>query len=257
MSSDLRVLFTLPPTGVRIEDRSFRGGSRRRPEEARDGAEERSDSAPSPSGAEDSGDEGGAAREDAAGADASPEEPSAAPVAPREGPPPAWKLQMERLDRILLALEEAVSRMEERLRVELSEIEPQIVRLAVAAAEAVLLRELSDQGRGGLERLVRAAVERVGRGLKDGVAVEVRLHPDDLDGLKERFGREPGAVRARLRGDADVPPGRAEVRAELRRIWIDARAELGRIADLLLGEGQEAETEPDAPADAAREGGDE
>ncbi|MEA5457147.1 FliH/SctL family protein [Sinomonas sp. JGH33] len=103
----------------------------------------------------------------------------------------------ERVERAVTVLDTAADALAQRVAPVLSEAEAQLAAAAVALAEAVLGRELSDA-----PRAARAALERALSAPDAASVLRVRLHPDDLallEGLREGApdaGTSPGAPPA-------------------------------------------------------------
>jgi flagellar assembly protein FliH len=84
----------------------------------------------------------------------------------------------EALSRAIRAIAEAAESLERRGVTAATEIEDLIIRSAVELAEALLGRELSDAGERALD-----AVRRAMSLAPSGIAITVRLHPEDHDSL--------------------------------------------------------------------------
>jgi flagellar biosynthesis/type III secretory pathway protein FliH len=129
---------------------------------------------------------------------------------------------------VLVAAEAARARLQ-------GEAEPDIARLALQIARKVVVGELA-QSDAALGRIVAQALQsaRLGR------AVVVRIHPDDAQGLQERFpvllaaaGRSEGLV---LRPDPSLTRGGCVVDSELGTIDARLETQLGAIERALVGD---------------------
>lgn len=223
MSSDLRIQFTAAPAALRIGDR-VRGAAERaarRPRRQNDapaGQESEERAAPAPKEA------------DPAPRGVVPDE------APKDGPPPGWALQVDRFDRIMTRLEAEATRLPKSVGEAITALEPDLIRLALAAASRVLRRKIEEGDEGGAElaRLIGEAIQRITRGIEATEPVRVLVHPGDHEALSAAVGAR---ANVDFTPDTDRAPGTVEVRCGMRRISVDVVREIDRLADRLLGDG--------------------
>lgn len=230
MSSDLRIQFAAAPAALRLARRDGDASGRRRsprrtPSEGGPSAAPAHAVAPSPAGAP-------ATPKAASTSNAAAPAPRPAPAAV-DAPPPAWALQLDRFDRVMTRLEAEAARLPSSVAEALVALEPDLVRLALAAASRVLRRRF-DEGAEELGRLVADALHRITRGIERTEPVKVLVHPDDREALAAAVG-ERKAVE--FLADEDRAAGTVEVRCGLRRIGLDVAREIDRLADRLLGDG--------------------
>jgi flagellar assembly protein FliH len=138
----------------------------------------------------------------------------------------ALAVERARVERALATLHAAARSLEARTAPVLAEADAELAAAALALAEAVVGRELSD-GPGA----ARAALRRALSAPDSAAVVSVRLHPDDLAVLAEDAGRS----RVTLVPDPGLAPGDAV--AVYPDGELDARiaSSLGRAAAALTG----------------------
>jgi flagellar assembly protein FliH len=142
----------------------------------------------------------------------------------------------EALSRAIGAIAEAAAGLERRGVTAATEIEDLIIRSAVDLAEALLGRELSDAGGRALD-----AVRRALSLAPSGVAITVRLHPEDHDTLvgTDTDAAHPGGEVViggrpiRVIADASLSPG--DAMADYAATTIDASltAAMARVREVL------------------------
>lgn len=264
LSSELRVQFVSAPRAIRLRGGADHPGGRRRASGSGDDAKPREEgcavaAVPRPT-------EGAVDGEKAPPpGSTTPGTPAAAAVTGLDGrgeTPPAWVLDADRLDRVLTVIESEARAIPDRVGEALAAVEPELVRLALAAASAVLRRRFDD-GADEMTRLVRDAIQRIIVGIDKPDVVQVAVHPDELDAIAA------GAADAAREGVAFLAeptqaPGTVSVRSGLRRIGIDITREIDRLTDRILGDGSDAgsdaepeESTSDAPRKSTNGGGDE
>jgi flagellar assembly protein FliH len=134
------------------------------------------------------------------------------------------------LSHALAVLSTAADALREREAVSMSEIEPQIVELALGIARTVLDRELAVSKNPGREAVVRA----LSLAPADG-AVSIRLHPDDaaaLGAVHELAGTRSLTVVA----DPTVERGGCIAEGAGRQVDTQVGSALNRVADVLQGQ---------------------
>lgn len=93
------------------------------------------------------------------------------------------RMQTQRLQQTLDAIQEAVQESEQRRQQSLNELQKIAVELALMAAEHVVFRELQHDSL-GVEQLIMAAIARIGLPC----AATLQLHPEDLALLRNQLG---------------------------------------------------------------------
>lgn len=150
------------------------------------------------------------------------------------GPAPLSEATLHRIEELLTSLRFQLDDLEHRRRTSLREMQSAAVELAVAAAGQLLIRAIETRDY-AVEQVVQAAIDQMGLHRP----ITVRLHPDDLQLLRERLPHS-GAVRledqCELRADqtlrrgdcrAESPDGTGVLReaasqlAELRELWLE------------------------------------
>jgi flagellar assembly protein FliH len=144
--------------------------------------------------------------------------------------------QAEALSRAIRAIAQAAESLERRGVTAAAEIEDLIIRSAVDLAEGLLCRELSDAGERALD-----AVRRAMSLAPSGVAITVRLHPEDHDTLvgPDSDLSHPGGDfflngrPIRVIGDPSLSPG--DAMADYAATTIDASltAAMARVREVL------------------------
>jgi len=144
--------------------------------------------------------------------------------------------RVEALSRAIGAISEAAAALERRGVTAAAEIEDLIIRSAVQLAEALLGRELSEAGDRALD-----AVRRAMSLAPSGVAITVRLHPEDHDTLvgPDSDSAHPGGEFSiggrpiRIIADASLSPG--DAMADYAATTIDASitAAMARVREVL------------------------
>ncbi len=237
MSSDLRIVFTAAPAALRLSGRGD-GPGPRRPRPRRE-ANRPAGATPSETGA--SAAAGAKASKPRAASGAADGGETTTAATPTDTPPPAWALQLDRFDRVMTRLEAEATRLPSSVAEALQAMEPDLVRLALAAASQVLRRRF-DEGEEELSRLVSDALGRITRGIEKRETVRVLVAAEDLEALSAAVGDRAGVE---FEADEGRPAGTVEVRCGLRRIGVDVAREIDRLADRLLGDGGREERTDD------------
>jgi flagellar assembly protein FliH len=147
-----------------------------------------------------------------------------------------------RLDALLARIDEEDARARAAFDDALADLEPALLRLALAIAAKVVRREVAAGGfdlAGG----VREALSKVTRGLGlapgDGERrIRIRAAPDDASLLRAALADHPaGAARLAIEEDPALRPGGCLVDCDLRRVVVDAEHELERVREALVSDG--------------------
>lgn len=258
MSSDLRVEFTARPAAIRlvhavsrrVGERGPGGGHpHARPDSERSkDAGERPGSAPAgkPSGGGVdvtglvAGPKGGAPIADAAHPDAKAD-PGTQGSQTREkeelarsgAVPPEWMHLQSRFLELIAELERQAEERSREVGDELKNLTPAVVDLALAIASKVVHDDLTT---GGLQLvpIIEEALAKVLSGVEEEAPIRARVGAEMAEVARAVLGDRLGdATRFHLTVDAALPGRTVELQCDMRKVTVDAKDALERLADQL------------------------
>jgi flagellar biosynthesis/type III secretory pathway protein FliH len=147
----------------------------------------------------------------------------------KQGQEDAFHEGVQNWERLLFPLQQAVDTARYDLALQLTRIEPDMVRLCVLIAAKILGREPRDA------HLVASQIDAVIRRTAGEMGIRVQLNPDDLLHFKE-----PEALMVETTGNPNLAPG--EIMIDLKVGKVDARwlTQLDSATRALTGDGLEA-----------------
>jgi flagellar biosynthesis/type III secretory pathway protein FliH len=166
-----------------------------------------------------------------------PRRPASAAVsdveaARREGRLEATREFEARFGELMRGVGLELDRLRARYAAAIAGVEPQLVRLALAAAEKVLRRPLL-AGEIDLRPLLAEGIRKLSEGLPEPANLRLRLSPADRRALEPHLA-SLGTDRIVLEEDSALPRGRCTLLADVRSVAIDLEREFERLAELIL-----------------------
>ncbi|MFH0945501.1 MAG: FliH/SctL family protein [Planctomycetota bacterium] len=234
MSPDLRIRFIQPPAAIRLPNRPL-PVRRRNPGGAEHQQFEQREAAGHP-------------MEDRSARDADDTVPpgfSETPAATSfpEGaridtPAPDWAVAVGRFEELMKRIESEATNLERRFAEEVRGLEPQLVRLALAATRKVVGKASEENGV-DLASLIRDGLAKVSCGVLEKKRLVVRIGSDHEAVVREVLAeRQDQGARIRIEVDRALKPFACEIHCDMRQVNIDLERELQRITSALLGGGQ-------------------
>jgi len=159
--------------------------------------------------------------------------PEAALEAAREqGRAEARREFEDRFGDLLRGVGGELGRLRSRYAAAIAGVEPQLVRLAFAAAEKVLRRQIV-AGEVDFRPLLAEGIRKLSEGLPEPENLRLRISPEDRRALETHLASLEGNGLV-VEEDPSLARGRCTLLADVRSVAIDLERELERLAEVLL-----------------------